>query len=104
MYWLKAGNSPDKNKHGWVIYLFILNINKVFRDGPVARHLVCEGQEAESSTFLLLLIVHDDDLTDLAELWKKVAEICLRDAWRKTAQKYLKKGQIKLINIHYKMI
>ena len=72
-------------------YLFVLNIDKVFRHRPFARALIHEREEAEPPAFLLLLVVHDDDLNHLAILPKEGAEIGLSDGCGKSTEEYLKK-------------
>ena len=98
-------------------YLFVLNIDKMFRHSSVTCVLVAKGKKSESATFLFLLkkikklgcfkrylpsniavrkrvnlsdlIVHDDDFADFSVTREKVSKISFRDAWGKSTQKYL---------------
>ena len=72
------------------LHLLVLDVDEVLADGLAAGDLVGEGEEAEAAGLFLLLVVHDDDLDDLAVAGEEGAEVRLRYRGREAAEKYLK--------------
>ena len=70
--------------------LLVLNVDKVLGDGPRTGGLVAEREEPEPAALLLLLVVHDDNLDDLAVPGEEGSQVGLRYARGKPAEENLK--------------
>ena len=66
--------------------LLVLNVDIVFRHGLIHCRVRLKTEKTKATSFLLLLIVHDDNFGDTAVPTKIVSQICFGYAGGKTAK------------------
>ena len=83
--------------HIWIVprlcafdlHLLVLDVHIVLSYGPIHSGIVLKAEEAESSSLLLLLVIHDDHLGDPSISAEEASQVGLGDTRGKTSEEDL---------------